>query len=929
MKKLLSVCLSALLCLAGCTNEEIVNTPVKKNSIQAGFESDMSRLAVGQDNTLTWSAGDAFVMFDRSNASSVWTLEGNGGSATGVFSGEELEELLVGAVFPASASPNYQWGNVTMTLPSTLEYKEGICNLPMWAKFSSLEGDVSFNHLAALLKIDFKDIPEGYNLLAVKASKSIAGTFSFNGNAQEPVLVLKENGSNSVTVTFDKIEGTDNDRLFYLPLPVGDYASINVSISDGENTLSIADWRNRTIVRKKVYLASLTYRVSDANTPGDVSSELKSMAAFTPTPSVEIAEEIHAEDGNIVIPSDAKNVSLDFQKVPSTSAAPLTFVEEAGTSKATLVVSLPDASANANVKFDMPNTTVQVTGGNYATIAARTAANTLVIAEGTTVENLVIYGGNVSIRGGKVTGSINRDASNTDAVTYVYVDEADDLEDVTIGTGVQMVFADYVTLTADAEQTFRLSKEVQTMEYSVGGGKWTELGSSTVAFGGDKGTLRLRGKNGLGTSVSAYYNDRSSVVFGDSTVPVAASGNILTLADYENYSSEGFDTSNVRFSNLFMNCSNLTSVPELSATVLADNCYLAMFSGCTALTKAPVLPATTLATGCYGNMFSGCTGLTEAPVLPATTLADYCYQYMFSGCTGLTEAPVLPNTTLANYCYSGMFSGCTGLTEAPVLPATTLANYCYSGMFSGCTGLTEAPVLPATTLANYCYQSMFYGCTGLTETPELPAITLADYCYEQMFYGCTGLTKAQNLSATTLANYCCYMMFYGCTALTDAPALPATTLTKGCYENMFRGCSSLTVAPELPATTLADYCYRYMLQDCNLSEAPELPATTLANWCYSGMFINNKNLTKSPVLSAPTLTNRSYTWMFEGCSALTEVTMLATDVSASECLGGWLNGVPATGTFYKNAALTDVSALGIPEGWEVKNYTPSSNAGGE
>lgn len=924
MKNLLSVWLAALLCLVGCTNEDIANATIKKGTIQATLENGASRLAIGENNTLTWTKGDAFKMFNSMNEGAVWTLQGNGGTEMGIFEGTELEGSLAGAAFPASASPNYQWGTLTMTLPAALDYKEGICNLPMWAKFSSLDDDVSFNHLAALLKIDFKDIPEGYNSLTVRASKAIAGTFSAKVNNAEPVLALKENGSNSVTVTFDEIEGTDNDRLFYLPLPVGDYASINVSISDGENTLSIADWRDRTIVRKKVYLASLTYRVSDANTPGDVSSELKSMAAFTPTPSVEIAEEIHAEDGNIVIPSDAKNVSLDFQKVPSTSAAPLTFVEEAGTSKATLVVSLPDASANANVKFDMPNTTVQVTGGNYATIAARTAANTLVIAEGTTVENLVIYGGNVSIRGGKVTGSINRDASNTDAVTYVYVDEADDLEDVTLGTGVQMVFADYVTLTADAEQTFRLSKEVQTMEYSVGGGKWTELGSSTVAFGGDKGTLRLRGKNGLGTSVSAYYDDRSSVVFGDLTVPVAASGNILTLADYENYSSEGFDTSNVRFSNLFMNCSNLTSVPELPATVLADNCYLAMFSGCTALTKAPVLPATTLATGCYGNMFSGCTGLTEAPVLPATTLADNCYQYMFSGCTGLTEAPVLPNTILADYCYSGMFSGCTGLTKAPELPVTTLADFCYANMFSGCTGLTEAPVLPATTLANYCYQSMFSGCTALTETPELPATTLANNCYESMFYGCTALTKAHDLSAITLADNCCSMMFYDCTALTEAPALPATTLTVGCYQNMFRGCSSLTVAPELPATTLADYCYRYMLQDCNLSEAPELPATTLANWCYSGMFINNKNLTKSPVLSAPTLTNRSYTWMFEGCSALTEVTMLATDVSASECLGGWLNGVPATGTFYKNAALTDVSALGIPEGWTVEDYGTAS-----
>lgn len=57
-------------------------------------------------------------------------------------------------------------------------------------------------------------------------------------------------------------------------------------------------------------------------------------------------------------------------------------------------------------------------------------------------------------------------------------------------------------------------------------------------------------------------------------------------------------------------------------------------------------------TYCYRGMFLDCTSLTTAPELPATTVADYCYYYMFSGCTSLTSAPAtLPATTLANNCY--------------------------------------------------------------------------------------------------------------------------------------------------------------------------------------------------------------------------------------------------------------------------------------
>ena len=204
-----------------------------------------------------------------------------------------------------------------------------------------------------------------------------------------------------------------------------------------------------------------------------------------------------------------------------------------------------------------------------------------------------------------------------------------------------------------------------------------------------------------------------------------------------------------------------------------------------------------------------------------------------------------------------------------LLPATTLAEYCYSCMFKGCTGLTEAPALPATTLAEGCYDGMFSGCTGLTAAPELPATTLAAYCYNFMFSDCTGLTAAPELPATTLAGSCYLGMFDGCTGLTAAPELPATTLAVGCYEHMFSNCTSLTAAPELPATTLATSCY----QD-----------------------------------------------MFSGCANLSEVKCYAEDISAMDCVNNWLDGVAATGTFYRSANNNDWdidNPSGIPQGWTV------------
>ena len=315
----------------------------------------------------------------------------------------------------------------------------------------------------------------------------------------------------------------------------------------------------------------------------------------------------------------------------------------------------------------------------------------------------------------------------------------------------------YLTFTASAAQTMTINTYGgyvldESMQYSVNGGEWVQLTAKTaITFGGDKGTLRLRGKSANGTAKSDL--SYAQISFGDDNVQVACSGDIRTLVDYENYAT--VSTANARFCSLFEGCESLTTSPELPATTLAESCYEYMFWDCTSLTVAPELPATTLTEFCYNRMFSYCTSLTVAPELPATTLAQSCYEYMFYKCTSLTVAPELPATTLAESCYESMFNGCTSLTAAPELPATTLTEYCYLQMFNGCTSLTAAPKLPATTLDRNCYYEMFSGCTSLTAAPELPAATLDNWCYYRMFYGCTNLSSITMLATNIPENVGC------------------------------------------------------------------------------------------------------------------------------------------------------------------------------
>lgn len=254
----------------------------------------------------------------------------------------------------------------------------------------------------------------------------------------------------------------------------------------------------------------------------------------------------------------------------------------------------------------------------------------------------------------------------------------------------------------------------------------------------------------------------------------------------------------------------------------------------------------------------------------STKDARFCY--LFSGCKTLVRVPKLPILNLADECYFGMFYDCSSIESAPELPATELAEACYIGMFEGCSNLIYPPALPATKLAEACYNAMFKACKSLVITPKLPATELANECYAFMFCYCYGIETGPELPATELVDGCYAGMFYYCFNLVSAPALPATQLAYSCYQSMFTLCKSLKTAPELPAKILATRCYNAM---------------------------------------------------FNGCKQLNSVTILATDINASNSLTDWLLDVSPIGVLTKHKDLTSLpsGSNGIPEGWEVKDYT--------
>lgn len=98
----------------------------------------------------------------------------------------------------------------------------------------------------------------------------------------------------------------------------------------------------------------------------------------------------------------------------------------------------------------------------------------------------------------------------------------------------------YVTFTAEKAQKFMMKTNgnynISGLEYSVNFGDWTTVeANKEVTFGGTNGDLRLRGTNTDGTA--SALDKYSTITFTDSNVPVACTGDIRTLLDWDNYTT--------------------------------------------------------------------------------------------------------------------------------------------------------------------------------------------------------------------------------------------------------------------------------------------------------------------------------------------------------------------------------------------------------
>ena len=156
------------------------------------------------------------------------------------------------------------------------------------------------------------------------------------------------------------------------------------------------------------------------------------------------------------------------------------------------------------------------------------------------------------------------------------------------------------------------------------------------------------------------------------------------------------------------------------------------------------------------NIFMGCTSLTAVPDLSKiTTVGDYGMNTMFSGCTALATPPDLSSvTTVGNDGMNTMFSGCTALATPPDLSSvTTVGNNGMNTMFINCSSLTTGPNLSKiTSLGSQGMGSMFFNNNSMSTAyaPTITWDTTKTYNWLVSSYHGTGTLYADASIASTI-----------------------------------------------------------------------------------------------------------------------------------------------------------------------------------
>ena len=437
-KKLMWGALMAI-AFASCTQEDVQNYANGLKSLSASVENFADNSRVGfADHTAAffWTKGDQIgVTTSSSQTFQGMTLDGEGGEATGTFTGNFNGTPSGYAVYPYGEQGRHSLadGTLTYNLPSAYTYTTldteyakangNSHNAPMWGSITN--GSVAFKHLGGVIAFSVGSLPENASDMqfVLKATNQISGSFTTTLTGSEPVIAAASTNVESdkqVTINFSTAEG-QTSGYFYVPVPTGSLGNLSLAIYNGDTEIATGAWDNITINRKDIKRATLGEQhmtggmVQEVTGINDITDEL--LTSDKNDLTIQITEEVTGSDNTITIPTSLQTEVTVFSFASVADDATIT-IENATDASYTgqIIIEVPENETIPTVNANIPDGEVYIKQGTVTTLVVSSADNTTIIGANAKVGTLTVNKGNVRIEAGGVVEAIE---NNTDGTLYI------------------------------------------------------------------------------------------------------------------------------------------------------------------------------------------------------------------------------------------------------------------------------------------------------------------------------------------------------------------------------------------------------------------------------------------------------------------------------------------------------------------------------
>lgn len=220
--------------------EDFSSAAEVRYTVTASIEAD-SRVTINAGGKATWEEGDAIGVFIDGSIVK-FTLSDGDGTATGTFSSSfDVRGKTVNgvAVYPYDASLSLNGKSVTVKAAAS--NNEGTTfPAPMVATMPA-DGQYAFRNIAAILRVQYTNLPSMAQKVKLTASNTLSGTFTLPDYETSQLALPTTTGNNVLQAYLPKVR-LNHTAYVDFPIPAGTLTSIKAELLDVEG--QVIDTRN-------------------------------------------------------------------------------------------------------------------------------------------------------------------------------------------------------------------------------------------------------------------------------------------------------------------------------------------------------------------------------------------------------------------------------------------------------------------------------------------------------------------------------------------------------------------------------------------------------------------------------------------------------------------------------------------------------------